>query len=116
MALLLEDEARAAVDASALRRNPTGAKADGRSRLTLRACRLRLCATDGAWLGAGAAGSITESVFTRNRVAIHHHLDAHINLAHNEFRASVYGDVCCYSKCHCPPAGVPGEEEACLKA
>jgi nitrous oxidase accessory protein NosD len=77
---------------------------------------VRGCATDGVWLGAQASGDIAGSVFTANRVAVHYHLDAHINLAHNKFHANVYGDACCYSKCSCPPAGVPGQEAACLKA
>jgi nitrous oxidase accessory protein NosD len=116
MAVLLEDDARAAVADCAFRGNPTGVKADGRSRLALKGSRVRGCATDGVWLGAQASGDIADSVFTANRVAVHYHLDAHINLAHNEFHANVYGDACCYSKCSCPPAGVPGQEEACLKA
>jgi nitrous oxidase accessory protein NosD len=116
MAVLLEDDARAAVADCAFRGNPTGVKADGRSRLALKGSRVRGCATDGVWLGAQASGDIAGSVFTANRVAVHYHLDAHINLAHNEFHANVYGDACCYSKCSCPPAGVPGQEAACLKA
>ncbi|MBI3552371.1 MAG: right-handed parallel beta-helix repeat-containing protein [Elusimicrobia bacterium] len=116
MAVLLEDGAAACVAGCVFRGNPTGVKADGGSRLTLKGSRLRGCRTDGAWLGAQASATLANNAFFGNRVGVHYHLDARIEMAHNKFAQNECGDACCFSRCSCPPAQTQRPEGLCLSA
>jgi nitrous oxidase accessory protein NosD len=92
MGLFLEDRASASMDRCALRKCPTGVKADGEGLLSLRRSRVRGCALDGVWLGPRVRASLAADEFIECRIGVHRHEDARPSSIGSVFSRSGYAD------------------------